>query len=268
VKKTAQKNNKSLKTFFLYIAIVVVLVIVSLAIKGFFLIQESKVDPSHHFTLAVLHQNSVKEIVSFQPETPSVTTLVIKNSNISYYLLAKEYGIETDGYIQAVGNISPDATIFLWESIIHSALWKSNLTLFDKIRLFFLAKNVTANNKTTESVTLANQNSAQDPVILNALSDQDIANENVSIEIINATNVTGFGQRLARVLTNSGANVVAIETAEQTQKKSTITYFGNESYTLNFVQKLLGIKARTFARQRIADIVITLGYDKINTAAF
>jgi len=270
MKKSAHNESKSLKTFYLYILIVFILMVLSLIVKGFFIIQQSRFDPAHHFALAVTEQNQVKEIISFNPQTPAIWELVIVNTTIPYASLAKNYGIETDGYIQAGDTVSlrSDAIGFLWSSIIHSGLWESDMTVYDKIRLLLLSKNVTANNKTVENITLSNQSTQIDTTAINALTDQEIATENISIKIVNATNTTGLGQRLARVLTNLGANVVDISTAQEISKKSSVAYFGNDSYTLDRIQKMLGLSATKLANQGLADIVITIGTDKQNTMEF
>jgi LytR cell envelope-related transcriptional attenuator len=270
MKNAAQRSNKSLKTFYLYTIFVLLIIGIALLIKGFYIIQQSKFDASHLFTIAITEQNNVKEIISFHPQTPAVSVLTIQNKDVRYSFLPKEYGIITDGYIQVDKNENnlSDASALLWSSVIHSATWQSNLTLFDKIRLLFLIKNITTNNRIIENITLTSQGSPQNITLINALTDQDLAAENISIQIINATNVSGLGQRLARVLTNLGANVIDISNAQNNQKKTTIAYYGNKSYTLNRIQKLLDDPVNKLYKQPIADIVITIGADKANTEDF
>lgn len=270
MKKAAQTENKSLKTFYLYLFAVILIIIISLLIKGVFIIQQSKFDGSHDFILAVTEQNDVKEIIAFHPQISAISALIIQDNNISYGTLAKDYGIPTDGYIGVKGNsdIGSDVTAFIWSSILYTASWQSNLTAYDKIRLLLFSKSVTTNSKTTEMISLLNPAPDIGTTITNALTDQEIADENISIQIINATNVTGFAQRLGRVLTNMGADVVDVSTAQNTQEKSTIQYFGSQSYTVGRLEKLLGLTAEKITTQPIANIVITLGTDKSNTTKF
>ncbi len=270
MKKAASTESKSLKTFYLYLFIVVLIVIGALLVKGFFIIQRSRFDPSHNFTLAVTENEKVKEIISFHPQVPAISLLSIQDTNIVYPALAKDYGISTDGFIQITdaSDINTDITSFMWASILHAASWQSDLTLFDKIRLFLFSKNVTANNNTVENISLPSQNSDVVTAITNTLTDQEIADENISIQIVNATNITGFGQRLSRVLTNMGANVVEVSTAQNIQRQSTMQYFGNKSYTVERLQKLLGIKANKITTQQIADIIIVLGVKEEKTQEF
>lgn len=270
MKNTAQTESKSLKTFYLYIVLVILVIIVSLLIKGIFVIRQSRFDSGHDFTLAVTEQNKAKEIIAFHPQVPAVSTLTIEDNNVAYTSLAKEYGISPDGYIEVKNNadLNTEITSFMWSSIIQSENWQSNLTIFDKMRLLLLAKGVTTNDKTVQMISLINQAPQTDTTIINALTDQDIADENSSIQIVNATQITGFGQRLGRVLTNLGANVVDVSTSQDPQKKSTIQYFGNKTYTVGRLERLLGITATKITTQSIADIIVTLGNDKSNTIEF
>jgi hypothetical protein len=270
MKKTAPTESKSLKTFFLYVFIVIIIVCVSLVIKGIFIIQQSKFDSSHDFILAITKQEKVKQVIAFHPEVPALSVLTIQDANIPYWELSKNYGITPDGYIQVSDdtNIGTDITTLMWSTLLHTADWQCNITIFDKIRLMLLSKAVTTNNKTVETISLLSQDPSVGTTVTNALTDQSIADENISIQIINATEITGFGQRLSRVLTNIGANVVDVSTAQNIQDKSTIQYYGDSSYTVDRLQKLLGIQATQITKQPIANIVITLGTDKRNTTAF
>jgi len=270
MKNAAIHESKSLKTFYLYACIVAILICISLTVKVFFIFQQSLFDPSHDFTVAVLKNKNVKEILAFHTQTPTLEVLMIHDNKIPYDSLAKNYGIAANAYIQpdSDAQLGSDVTTFFWSSILHTATWQTNLTLVDKIRLLLLAKNVTPNNKTVDDISLQNPGPEVNTILSSAFIDQDIATENISIQIINATNIAGFGQRLGRVLTTLGANVVDISTAQNTQGKSTIAYYGNSSYTAQSLEKLLRLSATRMNKQTIANIVITLGTDKSNTIEF
>lgn len=175
MKKTAQEESKSLKTFYLYVLLVIAIVVIALLSKAFLIFEQSKFDGSHDFIIAVTDQNRVKEIISFQPQVTSATELVIEDSNISYQSLTKEYGIPPDGYIQVHDNsvIGEDVTAFMWSSVEHTADWQSNLTIFDKIRLLLFAKSVAANNKSVDEISLINQTQQTETTLTNALTDQE-----------------------------------------------------------------------------------------------
>jgi hypothetical protein len=270
MKKKSLHENKSLKTVYLYLFVVLLLICISSAVKIYFMYQQSKFDSTHEFVLAIIQQNFVKEIIAFDPENSTISLLDIQDTNLPYKTLAKNYGIVTDGYvsIDPTQNVQTDLNQLIWSSIIHTATWQSNLTALDKFRLLLFSRSVSINNKSVQSISLRNQTPGLNTLISTALNDQDISSENVTIQIINATNVTGLGQRLGKVLTNMGANVVDVSSSDSVQSSSTIAYYGNKSYTSERLQKFLGIKAYTFSKQTIADIVITIGTDKKNTLEF
>ena len=270
-KKSAEPNqSKSLKTFYLYSVLVVLVICISLVVKGFLLFQQNVFDPSHQFTLAVLHEGTVKEIISFNPEIPSIAVLKVTDKKISYKTLAQDYGITSEGYMQIDNTIplTSDITALMWSTVLHTGMLDTNLTPFDAVRLFLVSKNVATNNEDTNAITLSHTSTINNSLITQTLTDTDIASESVSIQIINATNISGVGQRLGKVLTNMGANVVDVSSAQSIQSKTTIAYYGGQSYTLDRLQKLLAVQPTQLTRQPIANIVITIGTDQKNTTVF
>ncbi|MGI8420623.1 MAG: LytR C-terminal domain-containing protein [Candidatus Levyibacteriota bacterium] len=270
-KKSAQhQSSKSLKTFYIYSFIVFLLILISLIVRGVILFEQNIFDPVHHFILTVQQKGTVKEIISFNPQIPAVSVLRVDDKNIPYKTLAKEYGVPSDGYIQLDDSmpLTTDPTALMWTSIMHAATLDSNLTIFDSVRLFLMSKNVATNNEISTDVSLKNHNIMNTNEITQALTDLDIASESISIQIINATNITGMGQRLGRILTNTGANVVDVSSAKNSQKETTIAYFGDSSFTLTHLQKLLHVTPTKLTKQPIANIIITIGNDKRNTSAF
>lgn len=270
-KKSAHhQSSKSLKTLYLYSFVVFLLILISLIVRGVILFEQNIFDPAHHFILAVQQKGTVKEIMSFNPQIPAVSVLNVNDKNIPYQMLAKEYGVPSDGYIQLDDSmpLTTDPTALMWSSFMHAATLDTNLTVFDSVRLFLMSKNVATNNEINTDITLKNQSTTNTNEITQALTDPDIASESISIQIINATNVTGMGLRLGRVLTNIGANVVDVSSAKDIQNKTTIAYFGDPSFTLTYLQKLLHVTPTKLTKQPIANIIITIGNDTRNTTAF
>src|ERR1700692_3798764 len=122
MKKKIHQENKSLKTVYIYLVIVLFIICISLTVKVFNIYQQSKFDPSHEFVLAIVQHNDVKEIVAFHPETPAISILQIQDQNLPYVTMAKNYGITTDGYIETQDTINAqsDITSFMMSSILHT----------------------------------------------------------------------------------------------------------------------------------------------------
>ncbi len=270
-RKTVHKeSSKSLKTFYLYAVLVICVICISLLLKLIFVIQSSKYDSKHHFTIAFTKDQKVKEVVSFSPQVPALAVLKIKDENISMQSLSKDHGIAADAQVEVNNSVTigQDTTAMFWDSTRNYTSVKTDATLIDLIRLTMLSRDIISNNKIIRDISLTDNKPENNTLIARALNDPTISSENVSIQIINASNVSGLGQRLGRVFTNMGANVVEVSTSYTPQMTSKIQYFGERSYTHEQIEKYLEYPVSQLNRQPIADIVIILGEDMKDTRKF
>jgi len=268
--KAAPKASNSLKTFYLYVGLVIFAITISLVIKLFIIFLQSKFDGNHHFTLVITKQQKVTEIVAFSPQIPALEVLHINDQNIAYSSLGSEYGISPDAQLE-LGNsvdLNKDVGVTLWSAITHYPAIKTDTTLIDLLRLTYLSKGIVSSNVVIRDIALKENNSDNNTLIARALNDPTLSSENVSIQIINASDISGIGQRLGRVLTNMGANVVEVSTSHDIQAKSQISYFGDKSYTLDEIKAMTGYPVNVLTRQAIANIVIILGEDSGKTTRF
>ena len=106
------------------------------------------------------------------------------------------------------------------------------------------------------------EESRLDKKVSGMFADGVISSENVSIQVVNASGSVGLGNRLTRVLTNLGCNVVSVTSARSVERVSQIAFFGNQSYTLQKLRKWLGYPVSDLREKTIADIVITVGRDE------
>jgi len=269
-KKTAtHESSQSLKTFFLYTALVVTVIIISLSIKLFFVIQQSKFDGQHPFVLAVATKGKVDKIIAFHP-AKSIAVLSITGKPVPLASLGKTLAVPFNGKIDVLSNVSSDVgvTNLLTDVVLRYNSIKTDVTVYDLLRFIWLSKNIAATSQTNESIRLPLDDRKIDEIVSQLFTDEAIASENVSIQIINATNTPGMGIRLERVISNMGGNVVAVSTLQKKQLKSKIEYFGEETYTLKRVKSMLSFPVSKLPKETIANIVITIGEDSKNTNAF
>ncbi len=249
-KKSAEpQDSKSLKTFFLYSALVCILIFVALAIKAFFIIKASTFDGTHQFIIAVVNKDQVKEVIAFQPDPPSFARVAI-NGVLSQDALGSTLGVIPDAYI-----IKSNDTSFLDNPSGRT----KNMTIVDMLRLVIISKQAAPQNKTQKEIKLPMEPIVSDRAISSVFKDEAVASENVSVQIINATQTPGIGKRLERVITNMGGNVVAISTAYRKETNSTIRYYGEKTYTLEKLGRIIGFPIEKLDQEAIADIVITIG---------
>ena len=269
MQKTAQNNNKSLKTFFLYAGIVLFFVFVSLAIKVFFLINASKFDGNHQFVIAIGQKNTIKQLVSFDPDKKSATILQLKGKELAFNSLSKTLNIIPDAKINTSEDIGDDdiggeiKTFFFKYNAI-----KTDMTIIDIGRLMLLSQKPSLNEQTGKEIFITNDEQKNNNTIKDFFTDEAIFSENVSVQIINASGMPGVGKRLETILTNLGCNIVAVSTSRKNERISKIQYFGNETYTLKKLKNLLGFQLEKTEKKSIATIVIIIGEERKNLNNF
>jgi hypothetical protein len=266
-------DGKSIKTLLLYAAAVFIVIVGAFVLKAVNIMQQSKFD-GEHFTLALAQNEKVKEIVVFNPDDSSLAVINFHDTAIPLEKLPRTIGVSPDGLISVkdsdADKIKDDISDALFHLGLRYSAIKTNLTIFDIGRLSLFAKNLPPNKITIKDISTAdlNDNPDIDRTLTSFFSDDVMATENVSIQIINASGISGLAQRLENVLVHQGANVVSISGAPQTQQQSEIKYFGTETYTLEKIKKLLGFQVKKLNSETIANIVIIIGEKDKNTTLF
>src|SRR5258705_12674588 len=99
MKKSASPQSKSLKTFFVYTAIVLFFIFISLAVKAFFVIRASKFDGHHQFLLSVKQNQAVKQILAFDPSQSKVSVLDLKGDKATPSMADQQLGFIPDATV-------------------------------------------------------------------------------------------------------------------------------------------------------------------------
>lgn len=95
-------------------------------------------------------------------------------------------------------------------------------------------------------------------------SDPGIGQENLMIEVENASGVTGLGEKVFGMLGNIGARVIKVDTAKDESAKSKISVSKNidkNSYTVQRLSKALGLEVEKSKEEENWDVKIILGKD-------
>lgn len=271
-----QKKESNLKLVIIFCLLVFFLITCSLLIRFFSILSKSYFDGEHRFTISVSNNIllSDKAVLSFSPETNSISYLKVKNFNRN---VGKYLKTPIDGNINFTeknnlkGN-KEDVEFILREAILKLNSIKTDLTFIDLLRLWYFTKTLPSHEIIHEQKDLLkeeiNQEYAIDKLSSKLFLDYSLSQEKLSIQIINGANVTGLGNRLARFLSNSGANVISVLTSDKELQKSTIEYFGEVSYTHKRLQKILGFSLKEQKSPSISDIVIIIGKDSGNNSIF
>jgi len=260
-------DNRSIKTFFIYTGIVLFLIIVSLSAKAISVIRHNKFDGEHQLILAIAKENKVQEVVLFNPSEHAVTQVKLKD-DVKLNEVTQKIGIIPDAKVDAPESLSADditaTTRYILLNYYHI---KTTLTIFDAGRLFFEAQKA-ANNQTVKDLALSGDARKNDKFVSTVFSDDNIFSENVSVQIINASTAPGVAKRLEWELNNLGFNVISVATSRNSEQNSKIQYFGNETYTLSKLKKILGFPVEKSTKESIAKVVIIIGEDNKNSSSF
>lgn len=256
-------NTRIAVVFFVFLAFVVG---ISLTGKLIALIGASQFDDSRRFTLSITNGKST-EIMSFSPATKDVVIFKF-DSDIKGADAGRLLKIPVDGEIsQNFLDLDTNVDKLFINTILNYGKIKTNLTVIDLIRLAVLAKT------TPESAVSIKRVGDPEGLDLNSLvghlvSDLRVEKDNQTIKIINGAGVSGLGNRLARLITNMGGNVIIVATSDSPVSKSFISYIDNKTYTVERLEKILGYKAIKGVDNTVSDITITIGEDKANASPF
>jgi hypothetical protein len=266
------KGSQSLSTAIAFFVVVGLLIGASILFKIYGIYQKSIYDSSQQFSVAISTQVPKKsELVSVSADKKTVSVLKVMGESGKNELV-KKLAIPIDATIQLN---SKDDSFFtqnidsqFFFSLLHFRNLKTNLTVIDLFRLFVITKTVSNQTITVKDITLPQDEVQIDKLVSSLFSDPLITNEKISIQISNATQVSGLGNKLSRVLSNMGANVVAISTADTPASSSAFSYADENSYTVKRLGNILQYKKQKMDKPGISDIIITIGKDYLSRFAF
>ena len=144
----------------------------------------------------------------------------------------------------------------------------TDLTIVDLIKLFVFTKSLNDREIEERFVSEDMSEIEIDNLVGRFFRDDLIEKEGKKIQIINSTDVSGLGNRLARLVTNMGGDVILVATGDSPQKSSEITYIEDKNYTVERLSKILGFNTVETTQRTIADIIITIGEDSLNSVSF
>jgi hypothetical protein len=261
------KNTTNLGLAGLFVLLVAGLIVFSLLLKLFFVFKDSKFDGSHSFIVGFVGPSKTK-LVSFNPQSKTLSVVDV-NVSSGKNILSKTLEVPIYGILRTDKNITDrDISPLLLKSASPFSNSLEGMTFIDAFELSVFAKNVQQGSIYDRSLddTL---NDAQKATVLSlSFTNPSLYQENLGIQIINASDVTGVGGRLASLITNIGGSPILVTTAENPQGASKIIYYKSESYTVKKLSNYLGFSTQVSDRKGIADITIIIGKDKVSNLNF
>lgn len=254
-RRTRQSNTVGIAIFIG--SLIGLLIFTALIIRLVLLIHRSTFDWKSQFVVAV-KRNSSAEFVVFNPDDKSIKTLVVSGNipnNLEIGLaLPVDAIIRPDEDVVSITDIT-DALAF------HRNKMHTSLTQIDAINLFIFSHMVDSKKIISETIFLKDID-ANDQLLTKILTDNRIYKEGKSIAVINATDISGLGTTISKLLTHMGGNVVSVTTADKPSISSSIGYTGDPSYTVTRLSQVLHFPLVHLSGIAISDITVTLGTDK------
>jgi hypothetical protein len=261
------KNETNLKLAGLFVVLVGGLIFLSLILKLVFVVRDSNFDGKYNFTVGFRGPSNTR-VVSFSPQNKTISTIVVQNFS-SKSALGKNLEIPIDGVLSTNRNIEDkDIATLLLKSASPFSNSLEGLTFFDAFRLSVFAKSVQQGSVYNRDLS-DNLSSAQKSTVISlTFTDPEIYRENQSVQIINASSISGAGGRLANLITNIGGSPILVTTANNAQKVSKIIYYKTKSYTVKRLSTYLGFPLEESDKKGISDVTIIIGTDKNNNLNF
>ena len=239
-------------------SLVLLLIIVALLIKVFLIFHHSVFDGKHQFVLALRKPEATQFLIFNPDDSPtSIQNVIVegsspKNPESTFLIPVDATAISTDT-TTAIDTIT--SSLFFHRHQMHA-----QITIVDALRLLLFVHSVESKNE--QSQIVSSQNFTQQITSSNSpFIDQTIYREGESVAIINATDVSGFGTKIASLLSLMGVNVISVTSAEDQKPTSSVGYSGNLSYTASRIAKVLHMPLTHLSGVQISDITVTLGED-------
>ena len=262
-KKKVISNTKIAIIFFIILLFFAGL---SLTFKLILVLREGKFDDGRRFTLSVSNSKNF-EVISLSPSLKNIIIFRLPSMKSNEAVRLLEIPIEGFVISDSLDLNQKVDSVFL-KSILNYNNLKTNFTLIDLLRIFAFVWTVPESNVNIRNITPDLDTGRIDKIVGSLASDELIGKEGKTIQIINGTNIGGLGNRLARLISNMGGNVIIVATSDTTKKRSKISYIGEKSYTVEKLNKVLGYELVLEIDNAISDVTIVIGEDKANSSPF
>ncbi len=258
-KQSSSNDYKSLKAFFLYVLTVFFVVFIALSVRLFFIYRQSKFD-GHNIAIAITTNKKLVSVLGMDSQKKFVSILEIKKGDVHVNDISETLGIVPESVIDSEKNISKESVDSILSTILSQTDGaKTNLTIVDKIRLLILAKRISDVQR--EEISLPEDDVYINKAVIKLFSDNNIISENQSIQIINATDIPGLGQKLERIILNKGGNVISVTSLREKKQNSMIQFYGDRNYTVRKLGKILKIPTEQMSDKSMGEIAIIIGGD-------
>jgi hypothetical protein len=263
------KRTGSLRTLGIFCIVVGFILIVSLSYRMLLLVKQSRFDGKSGFILAMTedgYKNSV--IYGFDPAQKTLSLLELKSS-VGMSEPGKLLHTPIDGTLhkKRISGLS-DFPLELSTYTLYTQQKDTDVSVLDVIRFWLLAKSIGKSEIKREQIVLPEDRTHIESRLQTFFSDSQLEDDKRTITIINGTAISGLGGRLEKYLSQIGGSVISISTSHTAIPRSKIIYYGEKSYTVSRLEKILRFPLERREGAFLSDIIIEVGEDQQRTTLF
>lgn len=255
-KKRGKVKKNNLKIGIIFSVLISLLILLSLFVKVINVLQQGKYDSNYPFSLRVISGKDTAFLSVLEKEK-KIAILKVAGLDKQEPLL-----FPSEGEV-SVNSLPTSNVSSFFRSLLGNKKVESNLTIVDILRLYLFSRSIDSKDVTIENISKAVHTS--DKAAGSLFLDQEIVLEDKRIEVANATGVYGVGNNVAKLLTNLGANIVFVSTADKNEKESAIYFHGEKGYTVKRLERVLGLKTLKREGESISDITVRIGQDSLKS---
>lgn len=252
-----KEKSKNLNLAFYFGFFVFLIITISLVFKIIDEVKKSKFDGNNRFTVAIMYKKS-SDVVSISPREGTLTMLRVENATGSKIL--RNLSIPIDSYVKAQSQFSQSPKLIFAKMLLNRKNLETDLNVLDLLKLSIRSLGIDE-RKIKEESSSVKKSEALSALISSLFIDDLISSEKISIQITNATQVSGLGNKIAKYLTNMGGSVALVSSSKEIEGESKIIYEG-KSYTVRKISQIMDLPIEKKEMNSITDVIIIIGRDK------
>lgn len=269
IKKTDSKPEVSNLIYIkIFILVVVLLFVGSLALKGFMMFKARQYT-SYSFNTLFVGKNSYLLYVNSHMNILSMARIKnaqhlsdsdrVKNSLILGIPIRSIIKTDIPENLSASELLSFAKTMQLVTGNTKARL--SGLNKIDIMYMYLVSKGAPNTNINTYTIDMKNVSDVVDTKLYNFFKDEDVINEKVSIDVVNTTDVSGLGSQFSKMLKTVGFNVVSVTSDSEVEHSQVVSRVDKDDVTYRALESFLAFPTVFKDEASIADITIILGND-------
>jgi hypothetical protein len=255
--KTRKKEESlNMRLAFYFLLTVILIISISIIFKSIDVVRSSKFDGKNRFTVGLLGEEK-SSLISVSPQEGTISYLSLKGASTKEQI-EDNLSVPVNAYVKGASDAGPKNTFL---KLLFNRNDDSDLSIVDLFRLSLFSLGVDNEKIVNQETSLKENNSDYESKLF---IDKRLQDEELDIEVVNATETPGLGNKFAEYISNSGGTVVLVRTSKEKSKESLVKYT-NDSYTVDKLSKLFNFRKEKLEDvDSISDILIVIGEDSLN----